>query len=59
MSEPNETETDTDVEQEYQIGLGNMIINIFGVQTLIGLNRTLETFVPQAVGSKIITPCAL
>ena len=31
------------------VGVGNMLINLFGVQTFIGLNGAIETFVPQAV----------
>ena len=31
------------------VGLGNMIINLFGIQTFIGLNGAIETLVPQAI----------
>jgi hypothetical protein len=31
------------------VGLGNMIINLFAVQTFIGLNGALETFTPQTL----------
>jgi hypothetical protein len=33
------------------VGLGNMVINLMGVQTFIGLNGALETLVPQYYGS--------
>lgn len=33
------------------VGLGNMIINLVGIQTVIGLNGALETLVPQYYGS--------
>ena len=28
------------------VGLGNMIINLFGLQTFIGLNGAIETLIP-------------
>jgi len=31
------------------VGLGNMIVNLFGIQTFIGLNGAIETLVPQAM----------
>ena len=31
------------------VGLGNMIVNLFGNQTFIGLNGAIETLVPQAM----------
>jgi Na+-driven multidrug efflux pump len=33
------------------VGLGNMALNLLGIQTFIGLNGALETLVPQYYGS--------
>jgi Na+-driven multidrug efflux pump len=40
-----------DVDLVSGVGLGNMIINLVGIQTIIGLNGALETLVPQYYGS--------
>ena len=32
------------------VGLGNMVINLIGVQTFIGLNGAIETLTPQYFG---------
>jgi Na+-driven multidrug efflux pump len=33
------------------VGLGNMVLNLIGIQTFIGLNGALETLVPQYYGT--------
>ena len=37
------------VQMTSGVGLGNMIVQLFGVQTFIGLNGAIETLVPQAM----------
>jgi MATE family multidrug resistance protein len=41
------------------VGMGNMIVNMFGVGTYFGLNSALETLVSQAYGSNEIWLCGL
>ena len=41
-----------DVKMIGGVGLGNMIINLFGNQTFIGINGAIETLTPQYVGTK-------
>lgn len=41
------------------VGLGNMLINLFGNQTFIGINGAIETLVPQSVGTKEYFMCGV
>lgn len=41
------------------VGLGNMIINIFGMSVFLGMNGALETFVSQAYGNGKLYMCGV
>lgn len=40
-------------------GIGNMILNLFGMGLFYGLNSALETLVSQAYGAKNMALCGL
>ena len=41
------------------IGLGNMLLNLFGNGILLGVNTALETLVSQAFGRQNLRECGL
>ena len=41
------------------VGLGNMLINLFGNQTFIGINGAIETLAPQSVSTKEYFMCGI
>ena len=40
-------------------GIGNMVLNLFGMGLFYGLNSALETLVSQAYGAKNMALCGL
>jgi Na+-driven multidrug efflux pump len=39
------------------VGLGNLIINVFGLGVLMGLNASLSTLIPQSYGAGDLRMC--